>query len=127
MTQEETARLTGMQNSMLILGVLAGGILLIAEGPIWGLGGFIGGVISYLNFRWLRGTVESVFDEEKSGGKKGFIAAVYALKLVVLTLVLVGLVFWLNIPIMALLIGLGAMPLGIMVEPAFRPLFNRGK
>ncbi len=84
------------------------------RGLPWGAGAFCGGIVGYLNFRWLRATVERLV---KGGG--GIIAFTYMFKLTLLTAVLAGLVFGLNMPALAVLLGIGAMPLGIVLELAW--------
>ncbi len=112
-------KLEGIQRAILAFAVLTALVVVFVKGALWGGGAFVGGLLGYLNFRWLRATVEKLMGEGSSKGKAA-VAIVYSLKLVIATAVLAGLIFGLHIPAIALLIGLGAMPLGIIFEPVFR-------
>jgi hypothetical protein len=112
--QTETDKLDRMQNTMLGLAAIAGGALWVWQGWSWGLGGLVGGIFGFLNFRWLRNTVEAMMAE---GSGKWYLAGIYSFKLVIISAVLAGLIIGLQIPPVALLIGIGAMPMGILFEP----------
>ena len=101
--------------SILALAVIGGAVLGAAHGARWGAGGLTGGVVGYLNFRWLRAAVERMLGGGERPAKVRS-AVAYAFKFSVLAGVLAGLVFWIGLPALAVLIGVGAMPMGIVAE-----------
>lgn len=106
-------KLDRIESAIVALSVVAGAGLIAWRGPAWGAGGFVGGVVSWLNFRWLRTTVEKIMGDAKG---KARVAFVYAFKFTLLAAVLAGLILGLDLPALAVLIGVGAMPLGIVAE-----------
>lgn len=95
------------------LSVVAAAALGLWHGPMWSAGGFAGGIVSWLNFRWLRATVERLMGEGKG---KARVAVVYSFKFTLLVAVLAGLIFGAGMPAVAVAIGVGAMPAGIFSE-----------
>ncbi len=120
MDREETGKLDRMQWSILGLSAVAAAVLGWLLGVRWGIGTLTGGVVGYLNFRWLRFTVERMLGE---GRGKGAVVALYMFKLAALAAVLATLVFVFGVPPVSLLAGLGAMPAGILGEPLVRLMF----
>jgi hypothetical protein len=108
-------KLDRIQWSILALGIVSGAALYGWRGAEWGAGGLAGGVVGYLNFRWLRATVERMLGNASSRTKVRAGVA-YAFKFAVLAVVLAGLVLWGGMQALAILIGIGAMPLGIIGE-----------
>lgn len=108
-------KLDRIQWSILALAVVAGAALGAWRSVEWGAGGLAGGVVGYLNFRWLRATVERMLGNGTSRSKVRA-AVAYAFKFLVLAAVLAGLVFYGGMPPLAILVGVGAMPLGIIAE-----------
>ena len=110
------SKLDRIQWAILLAALLFGAAGALWQGIPYGLGTFAGGVVGYLNFRWLRRTVERMLGEGKG---KGLVAVAYTVKLVVLGLVLWALMHLAHVPSLALLIGVGAMPVGIVLETVF--------
>jgi hypothetical protein len=106
-------KLDRIQVGILAVSVLAAAGLGVWQGPLWAAGGFAGGLVGYLNFRWLRRTVERLLGDQ---GGKGRVAFVYSFKLAIVAAILAGLIWVAGVPAVAVLIGLGAMPLGIIAE-----------
>ncbi len=114
-------KLNRIQIAILAVTATAGVLTTAWQGAMWGVGALAGGLVAYLNFKWLRHTVERLLGE---GSGKGRVAFVYSFKLAVVGGVLVGLVFGLKIPALSILIGIGAMPVGIIVEQAWSSLVS---
>lgn len=114
-------KLNRIQIAILAVAVTAAVPLTVLQGAMWGVGGLAGGLVAYLNFKWLRHTVERLTGE---GSGKGRVAFVYTFKLAAVAAALTGLVFGLEIPALAVLIGIGAMPVGIIVEQAWSSLVS---
>ena len=84
-------------------------------GLLWGLGAVVGGLLGYANFRWIRFTVIRLIENQAPGA----LAFIYLFKFLLLAALLVGLVFVLGLPPLALVAGLSVMPLGIVVGGLF--------
>lgn len=106
-------KLDRIQVAILLLSIAMAAGLGFWKGLAWGAGGLSGGVVGYLNFRWLRRTVERLLGP---GEGKTRVAAVYSLKLAVVAAIIAGLIRGAGVPAISVLVGLGAMPLGIIAE-----------
>lgn len=119
MVPSDTQKLERMQRRMLVVTALLTLCLGVWRGWAWGAAALGGGVLGYLNFRWLRFTVARLL----AGGRgRGLAIALYGLKLGVLAVAIAALLFGLGLPAAALLVGIGAMPVAIIVEPLWELL-----
>lgn len=113
MVKGAKTKLDRIEVAIVALSVVAAAALGLWRGPMWSAGGFAGGIVSWLNFRWLRATVERLMGEGKG---KARVAVVYSFKFTLLVAVLAGLIFGAGMPAVAVAIGVGAMPGGIFSE-----------
>ena len=97
-----------------ILGGLAG---LIFISPQFGFGVMFGGVLSLVNYYWLKVSLRKIFDSTVAHGEKPrFLAIRYFSRYLTLGVIL-AMVFLTDVfPIIAVILGLASFALAIMVE-----------
>lgn len=85
--------------------------------PEFGSGVFIGGLLSLVNYYWLKVSLQGVFDRIAGGGEKPrFLAAKYFLRYAVFVSILVIVFLTKVLPIIAVLFGLASFAVAIIVE-----------
>jgi len=83
----------------------------------FGFGVFLGGILSLVNYYWLKISLQSVFDRIAGGGEKPrFLAAKYFLRYAVFISILVIVFLTKILPIIAVLFGLASFAVAIIVE-----------
>lgn len=112
-------KLDRVQSAINGLAIVAGLASALWQGPLWALGAFAGGAAAALNFAFLRHTVEGLMGD---GGGKGRMAVLYVFKLLLVGAILVGLIRGLRVPYLPVLLGVGALPLGIVLETVWTSL-----
>lgn len=94
----------------------------------FGAGFFIGGILSFINYYWLKASLRKVFAEAAAGEKPRVAASRYILRYVTLG-VIIGIVFLTHlVPVAAVIFGLTSFALAVMAEALIRiflQVFNR--
>ncbi|HXH67564.1 MAG TPA: ATP synthase subunit I [Candidatus Limnocylindrales bacterium] len=123
-TEKWIARLT------LLLGALAAIIVTIFYGPTWGAGIFVGAILAWLNFRWLKQGLDALTAAAtaQAGHPKPqvpvftYFTALFRYGLIALS---VYVIFkYLNVPILSMIFGLcalGAATLAVSVYEILHP------
>jgi len=113
-------RILGLMAVVSLLGMIAGMIFVSVN---FGIGVFIGGILSLVNYYWLKRSLKSIFDNATEGEKPPFLAVKYFLRYLALGIFLAIVYFTKSIPVVAVLLGLASFALAIIIE-AFIRLFS---
>ncbi|MBS1795229.1 MAG: ATP synthase subunit I [Acidobacteria bacterium] len=89
----------------------------------FGVGVLIGGVLSLVNYYWLKRSLKVIFDEAVAGEKPQFLTARYFMRYLALGAALAVVYLTQLVPIVAVLIGLASFAAAIVIEGFIR-LFN---
>ena len=98
---------------VVILGTIAG-FLFIDKSFGWGI--LIGGVLSFLNYYWLKKSLKDIFSQVREGSRPSFLTLNYFLRYIGL-----GLAIWIlyeikAVSIIAVLLGMGTFAFAIVIE-----------
>ncbi len=96
-----------------ILGSLLG---LIFVSRLFGLGVFIGGVLSFVNYYWLKFSLKKIFEQAGGGDKPRFLGLRYLFRYLVLGAVLTIVFLTETIPVVAVIAGLASFAVAIVIE-----------
>lgn len=102
------------------LGMIAGTVFTTVN---FGIGVFIGGILSLVNYIWLKQSLKRIFDSALNGEKSNFLALKYFLRYMLIGIFLVIVYLTKIVPIVAVLLGLASFALAIIIE-AFIRLFS---
>lgn len=109
-----------------ILAIMA---LLVAAGCVvgfifaparFGIGVLIGGILSFVNYYWLKTSLKKIFEKAAAGDPSRFLAAKYFLRYLALGLILAFLFFAASIPVTAMLLGLASFAFAVVIEGILR-------
>lgn len=114
------ARILLLMATVVIAAFAVGFILVSAN---FGIGILIGGVLSFINYFWLKRSLKNIFGAAAAGEKPRFMAVGYFLRYLILGAVLVIVHLTKTVPIVAVLLGLASFALAIIIE-AFIRLFS---
>ena len=121
---------TRISQLTLILGAVAAPVLWYLRGPRWGGGIFVGAVLSWLSFRWLRQGLDALrlAAEAQADQQKPRVPVLIYFKALfrygLIALVVYAIFEYLNVPVLSMVIGLcalGAATLVISVHEILRP------
>jgi hypothetical protein len=124
-TEQETPtpisnrRILWLMAAVVVLGGLAG---LLFVSTLFGLGFLIGGVLSFVNYFWLKSTLRKIFVETADTGeyKPHYSAARYLTRYTALALVLL-VIFLINTKLVApVILGLASFAFAILIEASIR-------
>jgi hypothetical protein len=96
-----------------ILGSLLG---LIFVSRLFGLGVFIGGVLSFVNYYWLKFSLKKIFEQAVGGEKPRFLGLRYLFRYLILGAVLTIVFLTETIPVVAVIAGLASFAVAIVIE-----------
>lgn len=85
-------------------------------GKRFGFGVLLGGALSLLNYFWLKRLMAAIFEKALSGGRARFLPLRFILRYVAIGLVLLVIYFSDVIPVAAVILGLAAFALAVMVD-----------
>ena len=86
----------------------------------FGLGVVLGGILSLINYYWLKISLKKIFDQAVSGSKPRFLAVRYFARYLTLGVILLIIFLTKTVPIVAVILGLGSFALAIVVEGLIR-------
>src|SRR5688500_6049530 len=90
---------------------------------LFGLGFFLGGFLSFINYYWLRASLKTLFEKAAEGEKTPFMAARYFWRYLTIGAIIL-LVFLTKIfPVVAFVLGLVSFAFAVMIE-AFLRIFS---
>ncbi|HEX2639783.1 MAG TPA: ATP synthase subunit I [Pyrinomonadaceae bacterium] len=136
---EETQLSQGPQNhaeishrrilfEMAVIIVVAAAIGAVFGSAKFAVGVFIGGLLAFGNYFWLRKSTGSLFERVASGGTSGWPAVGFLLRYIAIGLVLLGIYFSNVLPIAAVILGLASFALAVVVDGTisiFRSSFKK--
>jgi ATP synthase I chain len=110
--------------SVMAICVIVGTILSFVFGS-WqfGLGFLIGGILSFINYYWLKISLKKVFDSAEADEKPRISATKYMLRYVVFGGLLVLIYLTKTVPVAAVILGLASFAFAILIE-AFIRIFS---
>ncbi len=111
-------RILWTMGAVALFGSLAGFVFVSWQ---FGLGVLLGGVLSLINYYWLKISLKKIFDQAvSSGAKPRFLAVRYFARYVTLGGILLIVFLTKTVPIVAVILGLGSFALAIVVEGLIR-------
>ena len=119
---ENFVPLTHRRILIVMAAVAAAGSLLglIFVSRLFGLGVLIGGILSFINYYWLKFSLKKIFAQAESGEKPRFLGLRYLFRYIVLGVVLTIVFLTESIPVVAVIAGLGSFATAIVVEGIIR-------
>jgi hypothetical protein len=119
-------RILWLMGAVIISGTLAS---LIFISRLWSLGFLIGGILSFLNFFWLKSSLRKMFVETSEGEHKPhYSAARYISRYFTLAAILAVIFLTQALPIASVIFGLVSLAFAILIEAfirIFSALFKR--
>ncbi|MEZ5424913.1 MAG: ATP synthase subunit I [Pyrinomonadaceae bacterium] len=95
---------------------------------LFGLGFFLGGILSFINYYWLKATLKRVFEEASEGERPAVSAGRYVGRYLAIGAI-IGFVFLTRtVPVASVILGLTSFALAVLVEALIRIfliVFNR--
>ena len=111
-------RILWLMAAVVILGGLAG---LIFVSGLFGLGFFIGGILSFVNYFWLKSSLKKMFVETTDGEyKPHYSAARYLARYLSLAAILLIIFLTKTVSVGAVILGLASFAFAIMIEAFIR-------
>ncbi len=110
-------RILWTMGAVALFGSLAGFIFVSWQ---FGLGVILGGILSLINYYWLKISLKKIFDQAVSGSKPRFLAVRYFARYLTLGVILLIVFLTKTVPIVAVILGLGSFALAIVVEGLIR-------
>ncbi len=86
----------------------------------FGLGVVLGGILSLINYYWLKISLKKIFDQAAGGLRPRFLAVRYFARYLTLGGILLIIFLTKTVPIVAVILGLGSFALAIVVEGLIR-------
>ncbi len=98
-----------------------GGVLGLVFGTaIFAIAYVVGGILSFVNYYWLKASLKRVFDGVAAGNKPGIFGAQYILRYMAFGLFLALIYLTKLLPMMAVLLGLSSFAFAIVIEGILR-------
>ncbi len=98
----------------------------IYVGRKFGLGFGLGGVLSFVNYYWMKYSLKAIFDEAEEGERPRMTGGKYVLRYVIFATVL-GAVYLLDWELMVpLILGLSSFAFAVVIEGIFRIIASFG-
>lgn len=86
----------------------------------FGIGVFIGGILSLVNYYWTKKSLKSIFDKALTGEKPKFLGLQYFFRYLAIGAVLVFFYLTKSVSMVAVLLGLSSFALAIIIEALIR-------
>ena len=110
-------RILAAMTATVILGTLLSFVFASAN---FGFGFLIGGILSLINYYWLKQSLRVIFENAVSGEKPRFLATKYFTRYAAFGFVLAIVYLTKLVPVVAVLLGLASFAFAIMIEAAIR-------
>lgn len=92
----------------------------VFESLYFGIGIFFGGILSFVNYYWLKHSLKSIFSVAESGIKPKLFAGSYILRYLIFALVLALIYLSKIVSITAVILGLSSFAIAVMLEGLLR-------
>lgn len=110
--------------TLMALVMIIGSILsFVFVSNVFGIGVFLGGILSLINYYWLKRSLKAVFEKASAGQQPMFMATKYIARYMTFGAVLAIVYLTKTVPVVAVLLGLASFALAIIIE-AFIRLFS---
>jgi hypothetical protein len=121
--EQETIAQLSHKRILFIMGIVAvlggfAGFIFVSHD--FGLGFLLGGILSLINYYWLKKSLKGIFDKAITGDKPRFLATRYFLRYVSFGAVLTIVYLTEIVPVVAVLLGLASFALAIIIEAVIR-------
>lgn len=110
-------RILWIMGLVALLGSVLGAVF---ESLLFGIGVFLGGVLSFVNYYWLKQSLKSIFRIAESGVKPKLFAGSYILRYMIFALLLVVIYLSKTVPMVAVILGLSSFAIAVMLEGILR-------
>ncbi len=101
---------------MAVVVFVASILCFIFVSPTFGAGFIIGGSLAFLNYYWLKGSVERILEKAAGGDRQQFLAANYFLRYLAGGAFVFVIYLTKIIPVVAVLLGLSAFAVAVVIE-----------
>ncbi|HVF29529.1 MAG TPA: ATP synthase subunit I [Pyrinomonadaceae bacterium] len=91
----------------------------------FGLGILIGTGLAFANYYWLRSSLRKIFAAAESGERPRMLAGKYFLRYIVLAIIVAVLYAANLVPIVPMIVGLGAFGFAVVIEGLIRMFSNK--
>ncbi len=114
-------RILSVMSLVAVIASLAGSVYI---SPQFGIGVILGGILSFINYYWMKVSLKRLFDNAVAHGEKPrFLAVRYFARYVTLGAILTIVFLTHTIPVVAVILGLSSFALAIVIE-GFISLFS---
>jgi len=110
-------RILTIMAAVIIVSVLLGFIFISA---FFAGGVLIGGILSFVNYYWLKQSLKRIFDRAVIGEQPRFLATKYFLRYIVFGIILAIIYLTKTVSVAAVLLGLGSFAFAIVIEGFIR-------
>ncbi len=86
----------------------------------FGAGVFIGGILSFVNYYWLKFSLKKIFEQAVSGSKPRLLGLRYVLRYVILGAILTIVFLTKVMPVASVILGLASFAIAIVIEGFIR-------
>lgn len=107
--------------ALTILGGLLGSVFVSMQ---FGAGVFIGGILSFVNYYWLKFSLKKIFEQAVEGNKPRLLGLRYLFRYVILGVILAIVFLTKIVPVAALILGLSSFAFAIVVEGFIRIILS---
>lgn len=104
-----------------ILGALLGLVFVSRQ---FGSGVLIGGILSFINYYWLKFSLKKIFEQAVSGEKPRFLGLRYLFRYFILAAILTIVFLTDVIPVVAVIAGLASFALAVVIEGFIRVILS---
>ena len=91
----------------------------------FGVGVLIGTALAFVNYFWLKRSLRKIFEAAESGEKPRMLAGKYFLRYLILAAVVAAIYASGLVPVVALILGLGAFGFAVVIEGLIRITLGR--
>ena len=128
--QETVAPLTHRRilTVMAIVAVLSAFVSFVLVSWQFGLGVLLGGILSFINYYWLKFSLKKIFEKTAHGERPRFLAVRYTTRYLVLGAVLLVVFLTKTVPVISVVLGMASFALAIVIEGfmrLFASFFNK--
>jgi len=110
-------RILWIMGLVVVFGAVFGAIF---ESLIFGTGILLGGVLSFVNYYWLKQSLKSIFSVAERGIKPKLFAGSYILRYMIFALLLALLYLSKIVSMVAVILGLSSFAIAVMLEGVLR-------
>jgi len=110
-------RILTIMAAVIVVSVLLGFIFVSS---FFAVGVLIGGILSFVNYYWLKQSLKRIFDRAVMGEQPRFLATRYFLRYMVFGIILAIIYLTKTVSVAAVLLGLGSFAFAIVIEGFIR-------